>query len=225
MHLYRPFLTATLLVAGGALAQSSGTAPSNPASPTESRNPATESTGSTTVPPGVTGTTPDLPAGQVMTPPTSSALGTTPAPEMILADLHAANQAEIDLGKIAEQQAQSKDVKKFAKDMVKAHTEMDKDAQKWAKDHRVTIGTVPPDADHRAKVAKLQGLSGAEFDRAYMQAMVDDHTTVLNKVKTFQQESTDKSLQGLLHAAGKQVADHKKDAEHLLQKLNSTAAR
>src|SRR5215470_9932696 len=140
MQLHRPLLAATLLVAGGVLAQSSGTQPSNPASPTESRNPATESTGSTTEPPGVTGTTPGRPPGEPMTPPTSSALGTTPAPEMILADLHLANQAEIELGKIAEQRAQSKDVKKFAKHMVKAHTGMDKDAQTWAKKHRVIIG-------------------------------------------------------------------------------------
>jgi putative membrane protein len=225
MHPHRPLVAATLLVAGVALAQSSGTTPSNPASPTESRNPATESTGSSTVPPGVTGTTPDRPSGQAMTPPTSSALGTTPAQEMILADLHVANQAEVDLGKLAEQRAQSKDVKKFAKRMIKAHTDMDKDAQKWAKQHRMTIGKLPQLDEHQAKMTELQVLSGTVFDRNYMQAMVDDHTTVLNKVKTFQQETTDKSLQGLLHSAGKEIAEHKKHAEEILQKLNSTAAR
>lgn len=225
MDLHRPLLAATLLVAGGALAQSSGTAPSNPASSTESRNPATESTGSTTEPPGITGTTPDRPSGQAMTPATSSALGTTPAPEMILADLHVDNQGEIELGKLAERRAQSTDVKKFGKHMVKAHTDMNKDAQKWAKQHRITIGTLPQLDEHQARMTTLQGLSGAEFDRTYMQAMVDDHTKVLNKLKTLQQEATDTSLQKLLHATSKQAADHKKDAERILQKLNSTAAR
>jgi len=227
MHPHRPLLAATLLAAGVALAQSSGTTPSNPASPTESRNPATESTGSTTVPPGVTGTTPGRPAGEPMTPPASSALGTTPAPEMILAELHAANTAEIDLGKIAEQRATSKDVKKFGKYMVKAHTDMDRDAQKWADQHRVSIAAPPQDAVRQAGATrqKLQGLGGAEFDRAYMQTMVDDHTSVLNKVKTFEQEASDQSLQKLLHSASKQVAEHKKDAEHILRKLNGTASR
>ena len=225
MHLHRPVLAATVLLAGAALAQSSGTTPSNPASPTESRNPATESTGSTTVPPGVTGTTPGRPAGEPMTPPASSALGTTPPPEMILADLQVDNQAEVELGKLAEQRAQSKDVKKFAKHMVKAHTDMNKDAQRWAKQHRVTIGALPQLDEHRAKMTKLQALGITEFDRGYMQTMVDDHTTVLNKVKTFQQETTDKSLQGLLRSAGKEITEHKKDAERILRKLDSTAAR
>jgi len=225
MHLHRPVLAATVLLAGAALAQSSGTTPSNPASPTESRNPATESTGSTTVPPGVTGTTPGRPAGEPMTPPASSALGTTPPPEMILADLQVDNQAEVELGKLAEQRAQSKDVKKFAKHMVKAHTDMNKDAQRWAKQHRVTIGALPQLDEHRAKMTKLQALGITEFDRGYMQTMVDDHTTVLNKVKTFQQETTDKSLRGLLRSAGKEIAEHKKDAERILRKLDSTASR
>jgi len=225
MHLHRPVLAATVLLAGAALAQSSGTTPSNPASPTESRNPATESTGSTTVPPGVTGTTPGRPAGEPMTPPASSALGTTPPPEMILADLQVDNQAEVELGKLAEQRAQSKDVKKFAKHMVKAHTDMNRDAQRWAKQHRVTIGALPQLDEHRAKMTKLQALGITEFDRGYMQTMVDDHTTVLNKVKTFQQETTDKSLQGLLRSAGKEITEHKKDAERILRKLDSTAAR
>ena len=225
MHPHRPVLAVTLLAAGVALAQSSGTTPSNPASPTESRNPATESTGSTTVPPGVTGTTPGRPPGEPMTPPTSSALGTTPAPEMMLADLQVENQAEVELGKLAEQRAQSKDVKKFAKHMVKAHTEMNKDAEKWAKQHRVIIGTLPQLDEHTAKMTRLQALGITEFDRGYMQTMVDDHATVLNKVKTFQQETTDKSLQGLLHSAAKEIAQHKKDAERILRKLDSTASR
>jgi putative membrane protein len=144
---------------------------------------------------------------------------------MILSDLHAANQAEIRLGKLAEQRAQSNDVKTFAKHMVKAHKGMDRDAQGWAKQHRVTIATPPENPELQAKTSKLQGLSGTDFDRAYMQTMVDDHASVLNKVKTFEQEATDSSLQKLLHATGKQVADHKKDAERILQKLNSTAAR
>jgi putative membrane protein len=229
MQLHRPLLAATFLAAGVALAQSTGAAPSNPASPTPSTNSATESTGSTTVPPGPTGTTPGRPAGEAMTPPVSSALGTTPAPEMMLADLHLSNAAEIELGKIAEQRGQSKDVKTFAKHMVSAHTGMDRDAQTWAKQHRLTIGTPPQDPERQAKLQaleqKLQALGGAEFDRSYMQAMVDDHTSVLNKVKTFEQQATDQSLHKLLQSASKQIADHKKDAERIRQKLDSTAAR
>jgi putative membrane protein len=36
----------------------------------------------------------------------------------------------------------------------------------------------------RSTLQQLQGLSGAEFDRAYMQAMVQSHQSALNAVDT-----------------------------------------
>ena len=167
------------------------------------------------------------PGSQPMTPPTSGTMGTTPSPAMILAELHAANQSEIDLGKLAEQKAQNKDVKKFGKHMVKAHTDMDQDAQKWAKKNNVTLGTPPQEDVQKAQETKqrLEGLSGAEFDKAYMLAMAEDHATDLNKVRTFEQQTTNKSLQKLLEKARKEIASHKKDADQLVQKLGATAAR
>src|SRR5262249_35981521 len=80
----------------------------NPSS-TPTTNPRGESTGSMTTLPGPsgTGTVPGANrGGEPMTPPTSNALGTTPTPEAILADLHMANVSEVELGKVAEQRAQ-----------------------------------------------------------------------------------------------------------------------
>jgi|GEM_PF-2638378 len=70
----------------------------------------------------------------------------------------------------------------------------------------------------------LEGRS-ALFDKAYMQAMAEDHATDLQKVTTFEQQATDKSFKKLLTSARKEIASHKKDADKLVQKLGSTAAR
>jgi putative membrane protein len=202
MHLQRSLLATALLVTGAALAQSGGTSPTTPSTPSPSGNPA-------------------------LPPPVSSALGTTPSPEMVLAELHHANQTEVGLGKLAEQKASSKDVKKFAKHMVKAHTDLDKKAQSWAKKNKVTIAAPTPDAmakDQQVK-QRLQGLSGAEFDKAYMQLMAQDHAQDLEKVQTFEQQATDKSFKKLLTSARKEIAAHKRDADKLVQKLASTASR
>ncbi|HZJ55665.1 MAG TPA: DUF4142 domain-containing protein, partial [Myxococcaceae bacterium] len=187
MHAHRPLLTAALLLAGAALAQqTSGGGPAN----TQPTNPRPQSTGSMTTPPGPSGTeaqSDPSKGGQAMTPPAASALGTTPSPQRILAELHMANQAEIEMGKMAEQKAQDREVKKFGKHMVKAHTAMDKDLQSWAKKNKVTIAAPPQDDAHQAEMQKmqqtkqrLQSLSGAEFDKAYMQAMAEDHANDLN---------------------------------------------
>ena len=231
MQIHRSLLAAAMLVSGVALAQSTST----PSSPSSRTAPDPNSTGSTTVPPGPSGTDPRTgasPGAPAMTPPVSSSEGTTPSPAMVLADLHMANQSEVDLGKLAEQKAQNKEVKKFGKHMVKAHTAMDKDAQKWAKKNHVTIPPPPQDPSHQAEMQKMQetkqkleGMTGAEFDRTYMQAMAEDHATDLQKVTTFEQQATDKSFKKLLDSARKEIASHKKDADKLVQKLGSTAAR
>lgn len=231
MQIHRSLLAAAVLVSGVAFAQSTST----PSSPSPRTVPEPNSTGSSNVPPGSSGITSpsgESRGGQAMTPPVSSSEGTTPSPAAVLADLHMANQSEVDLGKLAEQKAQNKDVKKFGKHMVKAHTAMDKDAQRWAKKNHVTIPPPPQDPSHQAEMQKMQdtkqkleGLTGAEFDRTYMQAMAEDHATDLQKVTTFEQQATDKSFKKLLDSARKEIASHKKDADKLVQKLGSTASR
>jgi len=225
MHAHRPLLAAALLAAGAGLAQS-----------TPTTNPTPNDTGSISQPPPASGTdrhpADNRTTGTTLTPPASSALGTTPSPSAVLADLHMANQSEVDLGKVAEQRAQSKDVKKFGKRMVKDHTALDKDLQSWAKKNNVTVGAPPQDDEHRSEMQKmqdlkqrLQTLSGTEFDKTYMQAMAEDHANDLKKVRTFGQQTTDKSLLKLLEKAEKVIASHKKDADKLVQKLGATAAR
>ena len=231
MKTHRPFLTAALLVGGVALAQSPSGSSTTPQDPSTSSAP--QSTGSRSQSPGAAGTTPSSSSsGQAMTPPVSSALGTTPSPSEMLADLHMANASEVDLGKVAEQRAQSKDVKAFGKHMVKDHTALDKDAQSWAKKNNVTIGAPPQDDTHQAEMKKMQdlkqkleSLSGTEFDKTYMQAMAEDHANDLSKVQTFEQQTTNKSLKKLLEKARKVIASHKKDADKLVEKLGATAAR
>jgi putative membrane protein len=111
--------------------------------------------------------------------------------------------------------------------MVKAHTDMDKDAQKWAKKNNVTVGTPPQEDVQKGQDTRqrLEGLAGAEFDKAYMQAMAEDHAADLDKVKTFEQQTGNKSLKKLLGKAQKEIASHKKDADRLVQKLGASASR
>ena len=233
MNLRRPLLTAALLIAGAALAQTGQ--PSQPSQPSTggdlkypSVNPTPNSTGSTSQPPGAYGTTPSPnPGGPSLTPPSSDLLGTTPSAAAIVSELHAANQSEVDLGKVAEKLGHDKDVKAFGKHMVKAHTGMDKDLQSWAKKNKVSVASPPAEALQETQQLKerLQGLSGAEFDKAYMQAMAEDHAKDLDAVKTFEQQTDNKSLKKLLGKAEKEIASHKKDADKLVQKLGATAAR
>lgn len=94
--------------------------------------------------------------------------------------------AEVQLGQLAQQKAQSEDVKQFAQKMVNDHSQMnDKWLKPVAKQMSVSEPKGPSKKDKKL-MEKLQGLNGQAFDTAYIQAMVKDHKEDL---KDFQGES------------------------------------
>ena len=78
------------------------------------------------------------------------------------------NVAEIELGRVATQRAARPSVRSFAERMV---TELTTLARSKGIDVSSTLDTT-----HQAMRDRLSGLSGADFDRAYMSEMVRDHT-------------------------------------------------
>ncbi len=93
--------------------------------------------------------------------------------------------AEVELGKLATQNAGSDDVKKFGQRMVDDHSK----ANDQLKDTAQKLGMTLPSqlsAKDNATKARLEKLNGAAFDRAYMADMVRDHT---KDVAAFQKEA------------------------------------
>jgi putative membrane protein len=82
--------------------------------------------------------------------------------------------AEVELGRLAVDRASSSDVKAFAQMMVDDHSKANGELTSLASQKGVTLPAQPPPA---AKAAKdhLSSLSGAAFDKAYMDHMVKDH--------------------------------------------------
>lgn len=82
--------------------------------------------------------------------------------------------AEVELGKLAQTNAQNGEVKKFAALMVADHTKAGNELKALGakKDFKPATEL---DSSHKATLEKLKGLSGADFDKAYVDAMVDDH--------------------------------------------------
>jgi putative membrane protein len=95
--------------------------------------------------------------------------------------------AEVELGKLAVQKAQNAEVKKFGQKMIEDHTNANTELKSVASKKSVTLPT-EVNAKQKATMDKLKGLSGAEFDKAYVEAMVDDHK---EDVDLFQDTSSD----------------------------------
>jgi len=98
-------------------------------------------------------------------------------------DAAIAGMAEVELGRMASEKGASPDVKKFGKMMVDDHTAAGDRLKAIATQHNVEW-PAGLDDKHRDLRDKLAKLSGAEFDREYMSAMVDGHEGVASKLES-----------------------------------------
>lgn len=82
--------------------------------------------------------------------------------------------AEVELGKMAASKAQNAEVKAFGQKMVEDHSKAGEELKQMAAQKKVTL---PPDVlpAHKQLMEKLSKLSGADFDKEYVAAMVEAH--------------------------------------------------
>jgi putative membrane protein len=135
-----------------------------------------------------------------------------------------ANTVDVDAGKLAAEKASSKEVKAFAETMVRDHTAVNAKATALAK----KLGVTPEEsatskslkADGDKMLAKLNGLSGAEFDKAYVDNEVAYHEAVIGVVtKTLIPNTKNAELKSLLESAGPIFTSHLEHAKHLQTSL------
>ena len=149
----------------------------------------------------------------------------------VVAHYHAVNLLEIDLGKTAMKKAESQAVKSYGEMLVKEHGEADVKFKALAKSRKQIIPAEKPAtdadkqemADTKKAVAALKKLKGAEFDKQYLQMMVDGHDKELTKVDTKLGEVQDSELADMVRAK-KPVLQKHADAARELQKNNAQAS-
>jgi putative membrane protein len=120
--------------------------------------------------------------------------------------------AEVEMGKLAQQKAASDQVKQFATHMVDDHSKANDELKQVASGKGITLPS-EPDAEHKSKMAKLQKLSGAEFDRAYMDEMVADHKKDVAEFQKQAKSGQDADLKGFASKTLPTLQDHLKMAQ------------
>src|ERR1700761_5415450 len=97
---------------------------------------------------------------------------------------------EIKLSQLAEEKASNPDVKAFAHKMVTEHTKMSASMKPFAESWGLTA-PIDLDDDHKQEYKKLSGLSGSDFDKEYIDAMVSDHAKALRLFTTEAKDTHD----------------------------------
>lgn len=104
-------------------------------------------------------------------------------------DVAEASMAEVEIGKLAKDRALNPRVKNFAEMMIKDHTAANNDLMTIARDKSVTLPSTL--GKHQSHLEDLSKKNGAEFDKAYMKAMVNGHEDVVKELEKCAQNGTD----------------------------------
>jgi putative membrane protein len=127
---------------------------------------------------------------------------------------------EVQSSGLADDKAQSAEVKSFAKQMIRDHGKADKELDALAEKRGATVPK-QLDAKHAASLKKLDGLQGAAFDQEYIQAQRAAHKEAVGLFQSYSGTTGDPELTAW---AGKILPTLKEHQSHV-QTLNPGMAQ
>lgn len=127
----------------------------------------------------------------------------------------------VQLGKLAQEKAGNEKGKEFGKRMEQDHSKANEELKKIASDKDVQLSN-ELDKKHKGKVDKLTKLSGADFDKQYMDAMVSDDK---EDIKKFQRadKGKDAELKQFARQTLPTLKEHLQLAESTVQQVKSAS--
>jgi len=154
----------------------------------------------------------------------TAALAQAPDDAQIAAIVVTANQVDIDAGHVAESNASNAQVKAYGKQMVTDHTGVNKQATELVTklgvkpEENATSRSLKSGGDENLK--QLRGLTGAAFDKAYIDHEVTYHQQVLDAIdKTLIPNAKNEQLKALLVKVRPAIAAHLQHAKQLQTSL------
>jgi len=131
--------------------------------------------------------------------------------------------AEVEMGRVAASKATDADVKQFGQRMVDDHSKANDELKALAASKNVTL-PAEPTAKQKADKARLDKLSGAAFDRAYMADMVMDHNKDVAEFQHAAATAADPDLKAWAAKTLPTLQDHQKSAKTINAKVHGSAA-
>ena len=127
---------------------------------------------------------------------------------------------EVQQGKLAQEKAGNEKVKEFGKRMEQDHSKANEELKKIASDKDIQLSN-DLDKKHKGKVDKLTKLSGADFDKQYMDAMVSDHKEDIKKFQRVADKGKDAELKQFASQTLPILKEHLQLAETTVQQVKS----
>jgi len=123
-----------------------------------------------------------------------------------------AGMTEVQLGQLAQQKGMSKDVKDFGAMMEKDHTAAGDKLKALAQSKNITL-PAGLSSDSQKAVDDLQQKTGKDFDKAYINLMVDDHKKVISSFEDESKKGTDADIRSFADNTLTTLRHHLQEAE------------
>jgi putative membrane protein len=127
-------------------------------------------------------------------------------------------QAEMKLGRLAEQNATSDAVKKFGARMVEDHMRLSKELRDLASQKGISLPD-GLDQKHQQLMEQLTKLRGADFDRAYTGDMVEGHQKAIDQFETEAKSGQDPDVKAWAEKSLSTLREHLRMAQQLAKEI------
>jgi len=116
--------------------------------------------------------------------------------------------AEVKLGELAKERAGSAEVRKFGERMVEDHTRANEQLMALLKKKGMDVPTKEMPKKAQACYDKLSQLKGAEFDKAYIKDMLEDHRKDVAMFESMAKSGKDADLRAFAIKTLPTLRDH-----------------
>ena len=120
--------------------------------------------------------------------------------------------AEVAVGQLAGEKAMNAKVKAFASMMVTDHSKVNEELMAIAKAKNITLPSAP-DEEHQKKKADLAAKTGADFDKAYVDAMIDGHKKTISLFEDAAKNCKDADLKAFAEKTLQTIKGHLTEIE------------
>jgi putative membrane protein len=125
-----------------------------------------------------------------------------------------AGMAEVELGRLGVEKATRAEVKSFAQMMVEQHGKANEELQAIASGKQLSVPS-EPGPQHKAEKARLEKLSGASFDDAFMKTMAKDHQKAVGLFSKQASSGSDAELKSWAQKTLPTIKQHLAEAQEL----------
>ena len=137
-----------------------------------------------------------------------------------LTDAADINRKEIEIGKLALHKGTSPEVKKFAQTLIDDHTRSLEELKAVASKNTITLPEEISE-EGREEYYKLNKLSASDFDKSFINAMLEGHDKAVDKITEISQKATNEEVKLWASRQTSVFLAHHEEAKKLKEKIDN----